>query len=49
MIIWHEKQQKCFIVKLYKSSDDKQQENKQKERKPKGIKIVQHIDELAKK
>lgn len=37
----------CFIVKLSQSSDDKQQANKLKKRKPKGIKIVQPIEKLA--
>lgn len=39
----------CFIVKLSQSSDEKQQENKLKKRKPKGIKIVQPIEKLAKR
>lgn len=38
-----------LIIKLSQSIDDKQQENKLKKRKPKGIEIVQLIEKLAKR
>lgn len=38
-----------LIIKLSQNRDDKQQENKLKKSKPRGIEIVQSIEELAKR
>lgn len=50
MTIWHERQQDCFsYYKAIPHRHDKQQENQPKKRKPRGIKIVKPIEELAKR